>query len=107
VSGLVQAGAQSRADRYTYLPLIGIFLIAVWGAAEALAPVLARRPKARFAAAAAAAIVVVAFASAARIQAAHWRTSESLFTRALAVTDRNAIAHNGMGLELFERGRID
>lgn len=107
VSGLVQAGAQARADRYTYLPLVGIFVMVVWSAGEALAPLFTRRPRARIAAAVAALAVLAALAAAARVQATYWRSTETLFTRALAMTDRNAIAENGLGLLLLERGRAD
>ena len=107
VSGVVQAGAQARADRYTYIPLVGIFVMVVWGVGEALAPLFARRPRARFAVLGAAAVLVAVLAAAARIQAATWKSTETLFTRALAMTDRNAVAENGLGLLLLERGQVD
>jgi tetratricopeptide (TPR) repeat protein len=107
VSGIVQAGSQSRADRYTYLPLVGIFVMVVWGAAEALAPVLSIRPRARVVALVVAAGLVAVLAMAARVQAGYWKSTETLFTRALAITDRNAVAENGLGLLLLERGDVE
>ena len=106
VIGLVQVGLQARADRYTYLPLIGPFIAVVWGAsdlAERLADLRVRRA-ARFVAGALAAGGLII---AARVQAGYWHDSVSLYERALAVTNDNAVAHNDLGLALLERGELD
>jgi tetratricopeptide (TPR) repeat protein len=107
VIGLVQVGSQSLADRYTYVPLTGLFLMIVWGAAELLG--LDREPARgrRALAAAAAAAVGVALGAAAHAQARHWRDSTALYSRALAVTERNVLAHNGLAAELHAKGRAD
>lgn len=92
MSGLLQAGSQARADRYTYLPLVGIFLASVWGVTD-----LARRLRPRrLTIGVATTVLVVSLASfslATRRQLGWWRDSVSLWTRALAVTADNPRAH--------------
>lgn len=102
VIGLIQSGSIARADRYTYLPAIGLYLMVVWGVGDALAAV--RRPI-RQAALAAAAIVVIALAAAARIQANYWKDSERLFRRAVEVTEGNYLAHHNLAQTLAAAGR--
>jgi len=101
VAGLVQVGQQARADRYTYVPLIGLFVATAWGAADLAgrASVLRRRLVA-----AACAVSVVALAVAAHRQTHHWRDSVSLYQRALAVTSNNAVAHANLSLALLVGG---
>jgi len=94
VIGLVQVGYQAMADRYTYVPLIGLFMIVSWGVPEAAAR-LGRR---KAILASAAAVVLAAMAVAAGLQLRYWRTSITLFERALSVTSENDIAHNHLGL---------
>ncbi len=107
VIGLLQVGSQGRADRYTYLPSIGLFVAVVW---EVCALVRrrerpARRPGATRAVLAAAALLVIAsLAVAARAQVATWRDSLTLFRHALAVTERNLLAEMRVGTELARRG---
>jgi len=103
VIGVVQVGTQSMADRYTYVPLIGPFVAIVWGAAD----LRERKQLPRIVPAGAAAAAVVALATTAFVQAGHWRDSTTLFTRAIAVTEGNATAHNILGLELDDAGRLD
>ncbi len=98
VIGLVQVGEQSHADRYTYIPLIGISVILAWGAHAMLKPRLA---------AIAAIVVCVAWIVTASAQAAYWRDSESLFRHAIAVTEGNYEAWSGLGLALKDRGQIE
>jgi Flp pilus assembly protein TadD len=104
VIGLVQVGQQAWADRYTYVPLVGIFVIVSWGGWGVAETLGARR---RVWAAVAATLVVVAMVGATRAQLAHWRDSEALFRRALAVNEENAVAHNELGLVLSRLGRIE
>jgi tetratricopeptide (TPR) repeat protein len=103
VIGLVQVGAQARADRYTYLPLVGIYVAAVWSAAEAAARL---RVPPRLATGLLAA-VVAALAVATRAQIAYWHDSVALFERAVAVTSPNPIAHVMLGKALASEGRFD
>ena len=97
VIGIVQVGSQAMADRYTYVPLIGPFVMAAFALPE--------RPKRFVLAASSAAVVALAFA--AFLQAGYWRDSVTLFTRTLAVTSDNAMAHNSLAKALFERGQVD
>lgn len=107
VIGLVQVGAQPMADRYTYVPLVGLFLAIVWGAADLL-PFERGTQRIRSGVLAAAAIVTtILLAGTAHVQASHWRDTGELFTHALAVSPRNAMARNGLGLDCYERGELD
>jgi Flp pilus assembly protein TadD len=94
VIGLLQVGLQSMADRYVYLPIVGLLIMAIWGFAE-----LANTRKLSNAVVTAAAIaVVLCYASVARIQVIYWANSETLFEHALVVTRDNAVAHHNLGL---------
>ncbi len=109
VIGIVQVGMQARADRYTYLPLVGIFLAVVWECAERVRRPAAQRGEAatrsaRTALAMAAVSVVFALASAAYLQARTWRDSRTLFERALSVTEGNYLAHSAYGSALAAAG---
>jgi tetratricopeptide (TPR) repeat protein len=99
VIGLVQVGMQARADRYMYLPLVGLCIAAAWGASD-----LARGPRARAALALAATGIVLACAGVAWRQVAFWRDTETLYRRATSVTRDNFLAHHGLGSELLARG---
>jgi protein O-mannosyl-transferase len=101
VIGLVQVGDQALADRYTYVPLIGLFIAASWGLHE----LIQRRPRWRAAGIVAAAGVLLLLAWGTRWQLSHWRNSETLFTRALAITKNNYVAHNNLGNVLDFSGR--
>jgi Flp pilus assembly protein TadD len=101
VIGLVQVGEQALADRYTYVPLIGLFLAFAWG----LGDVLARWPRLRF--------VLVPFATGLLLscffgtwlQVRCWHDSRSLWARALAVTADNAVARNNLGDAILTEGK--
>jgi tetratricopeptide (TPR) repeat protein len=99
VIGLIQVGTQSMADRYTYVPLVGIFVAVAWGAADAL------RGRASSMVAAGALAMVIAAAAGARAQVRHWRNSEALWQRAVDVTTGNYRAHNSLGAVLGNQGR--
>ena len=103
VIGLVQVGEQGHADRYTYLPSIGLFLIVVWFGAETLAP---GTFKSRLAIAIAV-TVIIALAWAAFVQTSYWRDSKTLWTHALAVTSDNDFAHNNLGYLFVDRDELD
>ncbi|HEY6871691.1 MAG TPA: tetratricopeptide repeat protein [Geobacteraceae bacterium] len=101
VIGLVQVGSQAMADRYTYLPLVGLFIIIAWGA-----PAMAVHWRHRRAALAAASLLSLAVLSVCTWrQVGHWRNSEELFTHALAVTANNPVAHNHLATALVKKGR--
>ena len=103
VIGLVQVGDQAMADRYTYVPSIGLFVIAAWGGAE----VLGRRRLHSRALASLAAGLSLACGLATWFQAGTWKNSLTLFEHALRVTENNYLAHAGLGLALAESGRLD
>ena len=103
--GLVQVGAQAHADRYTYLPLTGLAIAVAWGARDALAALgVGERARGR-ALASIGAAAIAALALATRSELRHWRDSEALFRRALAVTEGSFIAHAQLGAALLEQGR--
>jgi len=103
VIGIVQVGAQARADRYTYLPQIGLYLIATWTIADLSVAWRCRRQILGVAAA----IVIAGLAWLAWIQNTYWRDSEALWTRTLAVTSHNDVAHASLADLLLRRDRID
>ncbi len=102
VLGLVQVGSQARADRYTYVPLIGVFIALAWLAGD----LHAAWPRARPIVAAACAGIVVALALGAHAQTARWRSPETLYGHALAVTEGNWLAWNNLGMSRLERGEL-
>jgi Tfp pilus assembly protein PilF len=99
--GVFQVGNQARADRYTYLPQIGLYIIAAWSAVAASARL--RLP--RWVPCVLSASVIVSLAVAARLQTSYWHDSESLWTHALACTERNFIAWNNLGIDLQQKGQ--
>jgi len=101
VIGLVQVGSQPMADRYTYVPLIGLFLIVAWGIPD----LLARSPHRDLALGVAAGLVLLGCTVAARGQVQHWRSSVALWQHALEVTTENHRAHNNLGHALARDGR--
>jgi tetratricopeptide (TPR) repeat protein len=101
--GIIQVGGQAMADRYTYLPLIGIFICLVWGAAALAKGNLARLNVA----AGAGALVLVVCAVLTFKQASCWRSDLTVFEHALAVTRGNALAHYHVGIALRDQGRND
>ena len=103
VIGLVQIGEQQMADRYTYVPLVGLFVAITW-LTLSLVPEGVRGSRATLPVAAA--IVVVALAATARAQTLHWRDSLSLYRHAVAVTAGNTVAHNNLGTAYGQAGRL-
>jgi tetratricopeptide (TPR) repeat protein len=103
VIGVVQVGEQAHADRYTYLPHIGLYLLIVWTATD-LTTFWRRR---RELLGVAATTAVAALSCCAFIQASYWKNSERLWTHALAVTSNNDVAHNNLGFLFLRRGELD
>ncbi len=100
VIGIFQAGGQGMADRFTYVPSIGLAVAVVWTLDAAV-----RTPRARAALAGAAIVVVATLAAAAHRQATYWRTNEALFARTLAVTTDNWRVESALGNVLANAGR--
>jgi Flp pilus assembly protein TadD len=103
VIGIVQVGEQGHADRYTYLPHVGLFLIVVWGVADVMQ---ARRFSWRVAAVSVP-LVISALAAAAFVQTSYWRNGETLWSHALAVTSDNDFAHNNLGYLCMDADQLD
>jgi len=101
VIGLVPFGTQAAADRFTYLPQIGLGIVLAWGAAE----LCDTWPKLRRVCAAASIAAIVALIAVAARQTAYWRDSETLWNRTLACTANNYMAHNSLGNALAARGK--
>ncbi len=101
VIGIVQVGVQARADRYTYLPQIGLYLVLAWG----LTDLLADRPKRHLILATVAAIVITPMVVIARNQTSYWKDSLTLWTHALACTTANTVAEGNTGEAYHSLGK--
>ncbi len=99
--GLVQVGAQAMADRYTYVPLVGLSISLVWLIADAVE----HRPLLRQCAAVLGVAALLVLAASAHRQAAYWASSRTLFEHTLAITERNHIIDNNLGVVLAEEGQ--
>jgi tetratricopeptide (TPR) repeat protein len=102
VIGLVQVGMQGMADRYTYVPLVGLFVAIAWTGAD-----LAARPRLAPAVAACAAAAVAACAVTAWFQVERWRDDQSLFGGTIAATGQNWLAELNLGVNLYHQKRYD
>ncbi len=134
VIGLLEAGEQARADRYTYLPQIGLYVLITWGVTDLMAPIMTRKSGARpvatnlnpmtrgsrgvqidgpqgrgyklFCVATAAAIFIV-LSWLAFVQTSYWKNSETLWNHTLAITTNNDVAHYNLGHLFLQRGDFD
>jgi Flp pilus assembly protein TadD len=102
VIGLVQVGLQSMADRYTYLPFIGIFIMIAWGVPE----LLNRWRYGRFAIASAAVGILLTLMVITYVQIGYWRNNIILYEHAIKVTSENYWAHYNLGLSLMKSGKM-
>jgi tetratricopeptide (TPR) repeat protein len=98
VIGLVQVGRQAMADRYGYIPLIGIFIAAVWFVSDWIAG--RQRARSWVVAVGVAAVAICAVLT--WMQSSYWRDTKSLFEHAIAVTGENAVAENNLGVFLLK-----
>jgi tetratricopeptide (TPR) repeat protein len=103
VIGILQVGNQSRADRYTYLPQIGLVLLLTWTAVD----VSARWTRRAVMPGLLAAGIIPFLAFSAHMQASYWRNSETLWTHTLACTIDNAVAEENLGQAVYDQGRVD
>jgi Flp pilus assembly protein TadD len=103
VIGLVQAGSQAMADRYSYLPYVGLFVIIAWG----LGDIAARLPRVKPALVAIASGGLVACICCARQQLRYWQDSLTLFDHTVSVTSDNPIALCDLAVDLMDRGRFE
>jgi tetratricopeptide (TPR) repeat protein len=103
VIGLVQVGWQGHADRYTYLPQIGLYIMISWMVVDFTT--LWHRQRTILTACAA--IVITALGWRTWAQTSYWRDSETLFRQALAVTTNNDVAENNLGIVFLQQGKLD
>jgi protein O-mannosyl-transferase len=103
VIGIVQVGLQGHADRYTYLPQIGLCIALVWLVFDLTKSWRAQK----IVLGSAGAFVVATLSILSWKQTAHWRDTETLWRHTLAVSPDNDVAHAGLGGILFVRGQID
>ena len=103
VIGIMQVGEQSHADRFTYLPMIGVYVMAAWGLHDAIS----HRPALRGPAVVGSALVLVVLAASSWRQIGTWQNSRRLLEQAIAVTDRNYFAHQTLGNALLDSGDFE
>ena len=102
VSGVLASGFQAMADRYTYVPLIGVFMMLAWGAAETVES----RPSMGKWLAGASVCVLTTLALLTRLQLSYWQNTATLFEHTLQVTSNNYTAHGALGSDLIRRGEF-
>jgi tetratricopeptide (TPR) repeat protein len=134
VIGLIEAGEQGRADRYTYLPQIGLYVLITWSITDLMAAIMARNSSSRPVAtgpqpitrgsravrtngpqdrgykpfcAGIAAAIIIALSWRAFVQTSYWKNSEMLWNHALAITTNNDMAHNSLGDLFLRRGKLE
>ena len=104
VIGLIQVGAQSMADRYTYIPLTGLFIIFTWGMHD----LLSKNERYLNSILSLSAVIIISALSLISFnQVKHWKNSTALFENAINVTDDNWLAHNNLGAELYNKEKLD
>jgi Flp pilus assembly protein TadD len=104
VIGLVPVGEQAHADRYTYLPQIGLYIIVAWIVGDLLFESTRVR---RGQVGVIAGMAIVSLGVRAFGQTSYWKNSETLWNHALAVTRENDVAHNNLGFLFLRRGELD
>lgn len=104
--GLLQLGQQKMADRYTYIPLIGLFIIIAWGVPDLLASRLGSRPRMVFLGVSGS-LVILLLMSLANTQVTYWRDDVTLWKHTIQVTNRNARAHYYLAVALNRQGRLE
>jgi len=102
VIGLVQIGSHAMADRYTYIPLIGLFIMFAWGMHE----IMNRLHLSKIFCSTSMAVLVLILASVSWIQVQYWQNATTLFRHAVAVTKNSYLGHNNLGAALARKGQI-
>jgi protein O-mannosyl-transferase len=106
VIGLVQVGSQAMADRYTYLPLVGLSVAVAWGVPDLLRRARMADSVRRPVLFAIAGLVLIALLQTTRVQLSYWRDDETLSRHTIAVTPPNAKAHSWLGAALGREQRM-
>ncbi len=105
VIGLVQVGEQAHADRYTYLPQIGLYIMTAWSVRDLFLRSTSRVR--RVLVGVVAAMIIVSLSARAFSQTSYWKNSETLWSHTLAVTSDNDVAHNNLGFLFLRSGELD
>ena len=100
VIGIIQVGSQAMADRYTYIPLTGIFVIIVWGMHD----ILRKWPAARTAVTGCGVLIIAILMIVSRTQVGYWKSGIELFGHTTEITQNNHVAHNNYGNALARKG---
>jgi tetratricopeptide (TPR) repeat protein len=100
--GIIQVGLQVRADRYTYLPQIGLYILVAWGAME----LSHQWRRSREVLAVAALLILTALTTRSYLQTSYWRDTETLWKHTIATTSNNYIAHSNLAQALLQSGRF-
>jgi Flp pilus assembly protein TadD len=103
VSGLIQVGRHSMADRYMYVPLIGLFILLVWSFTQWMND----SPIRKSFVIGAGVLLLMGLSTNARLQVGHWQNSIALFEHAIRSTQDNDLVHNNLGTTFLEAGEID
>ncbi len=103
VIGLVHVGKQAMADRYTYVPLIGLFIMIAWGIPD----LIKKRPWKKLFLSVSAAGILLILMYGSWLQLKYWQNSTSLFQHAIERTKNNAVGHYMMGIALSKRGKVE
>ncbi|MCK5722984.1 MAG: tetratricopeptide repeat protein, partial [Gammaproteobacteria bacterium] len=103
VIGLIQVGPQAMADRYTYIPMTGLFIIIAWGFSDLSTKWHYRKIVLTLFAV----IILSVLAVSTFFQLGYWRSSIALFEYAVNITENNYLAHNNLGAALLEKGKFD
>jgi protein O-mannosyl-transferase len=103
VIGLLQGAGEAMADRFTYLPLVGLFIMLCWSVPDRAV----ERRISKVITCIVAAAVVAACAALSRVQLGYWKDSETLFRHALYVTRDNWLAQNNLGTALLQAGQVE
>jgi protein O-mannosyl-transferase len=102
VIGLLRVGSQAMADRYTYLPLIGVFIALSWGIGE----IHTRSRVGQISLAMGVTLLLGTCLATTRLQLQHWQDTTTLFAHALQVSPRNPVAHHALGATLAAQGSV-
>jgi tetratricopeptide (TPR) repeat protein len=103
VIGFIQVGGHPMADRWMYVPMIGVLIMLAWG----LPSLLPRARPMKIALGTAGLVVLIALSAVTHAQIGYWQNTETLFRRAIAVTERNRLAHYNLAWFLAKQGRAD
>jgi protein O-mannosyl-transferase len=103
VIDFMQAGEQARADRYTYLPQIGLYILVAWGAVECCDSWRYRRAILG----SAAGVILAGLLAGSYVQTAYWQNSVSIWTHTLAYTSQSPVAHCNLGIALAAKGKLE